>query len=132
MPTKAKLRETLKRLPGVKKDVAGEGHVDEGEDRGDEDPEGLPRHQMAKRTVGLPVDGVFDRRSSSDWLLARRAVVTLTLLWMAPVISPVTSSGETPAIGLSATLLPRRRTTIRSATANTSGMRWLIRMTPMP
>ena len=51
---------------------------------------------------------------------------------IAPVIRPVTSSGELAAIALSATLRPRRSTTMRSATANTSGMRWLIRTTAMP
>jgi hypothetical protein len=45
---------------------------------------------------------------------------------------PVTSSGEVRATGLSATFTPRRNTTMRSATAKTSGMRWLIRTTAMP
>mgnify|MGYP003779666303 CR=1 FL=1 len=52
--------------------------------------------------------------------------------WMAPVMRPVISSGEVLAVALSATLLPRRSTTIRSDTANTSGMRWLISATAMP
>ena len=51
---------------------------------------------------------------------------------MAPVMSPVTSSGELEAIVLSATLRPRRMTMTRSATAKTSGMRWLISTTAMP
>src|SRR5882724_11373464 len=46
---------------------------------------------------------------------------------MAPVINPVTSSGELEATSLSATLRPRRSTTTRLAIENTSGMRWLIR-----
>ena len=50
---------------------------------------------------------------------------------IAPVMRPVTSSGELCAIGLSATFSPRRSTTTRSATANTSGMRWLISTTAM-
>src|ERR1700758_527999 len=45
---------------------------------------------------------------------------------IAPVISPVTSSGELAATSLSATLRPRRNTTTRSEMLNTSGMRWLI------
>src|SRR3954454_9427293 len=48
---------------------------------------------------------------------------------MAPVMRPVTSSGELDAISLSATLVPRRITATRSHTAKTSGMRWLMRMT---
>jgi hypothetical protein len=44
-------------------------------------------------------------------------------------MSPVTSSGELSATGLSATFSPRRSTTTRSATENTSGMRWLISTT---
>ena len=40
--------------------------------------------------------------------------------------------GRALAIGLSATLPPRRSTTMRSATAKTSGMRWLISTTAMP
>ena len=51
---------------------------------------------------------------------------------IAPVISPVTSSGELSWIGLSATLWPRRSTTIRSATVKTSGMRWLISTMAIP
>ena len=42
---------------------------------------------------------------------------------IAPVIRPVTSSGELCAMALSATFVPRRSTTTRSATAKTSGMR---------
>ena len=41
---------------------------------------------------------------------------------IAPVISPVTSSGDVSPTGLSATLVPRRKTTTRSQTANTSGI----------
>ena len=51
---------------------------------------------------------------------------------IAPVMRPVTSSGELSRMGLSATLWPRRRTTMRSATPKTSGMRWLISTTAMP
>lgn len=45
---------------------------------------------------------------------------------IAPVMRPVTSSGELWAMRLSATLRPRRSTMTRSPTVNTSGMRWLI------
>ena len=45
---------------------------------------------------------------------------------------PVISSGEVAAVALSATLVPRRRTMIRSQTEKTSGMRWLIRTTVTP
>ena len=51
---------------------------------------------------------------------------------IAPVISPVTSSGELAATSLSATLRPRRSTTTRSAMLNTSGMRWLMSTMAMP
>ena len=51
---------------------------------------------------------------------------------MAPVIRPVTSSGELLAMSLSATLVPRRITMTRSATVNTSGIRWLISTTVIP
>ena len=51
---------------------------------------------------------------------------------MAPVINPVTSSGLDAAMRLSATLRPRRITTTRSHTVNTSGMRWLISITAVP
>ena len=51
---------------------------------------------------------------------------------MAPVIRPVTSSGLESAIAFSATLRPRRSTKTRSATAKTSGMRWLISTMAMP
>ena len=53
--------------------------------------------------------------------------------WIAPVIRPVTSSGELD--GDRACRRPCGRgacTTTRSQTANTSGMRWLIRTTAMP
>src|ERR1700687_1102319 len=51
---------------------------------------------------------------------------------IAPVISPVTSSGELAVTALSATLRPRRSTTTRSAMLNTSGIRWLISTIAMP
>ncbi len=51
---------------------------------------------------------------------------------IAPVMSPVTSSGLDDAMALSATLRPRRMTTTRSQTSKTSGMRWLMRMTERP
>ena len=64
-----------------------------------------------------------------DYLSLDRSVHATS---MAPVMSPVTSSGEVEAIALSATFLPRLSTTTRSATENTSGMRWLISTMAMP
>ena len=77
------------------------------------------------RRIAVSVAMGCSRRSRLSWP-ARQAAL------MAPVIRPVTSSGELLPIGLSATLWPRLRTTMRSDTVKTSGMRWLISTTAIP
>ena len=74
----------------------GEGQVDEGDDRGEEYPEGLLGDQPAQRAVGLPVDGLVEgRRGAHGYLCAsRRGWRALRPVSIAPVIRPVTSSGE--------------------------------------
>src|SRR6185295_8470418 len=103
--------EVLRRREGI----GGKGQEDAGEDDGDQHPDRLAAQ--------------FRRDPALLFLLYRlvegdRHHSTCS---MAPVISPVTSSGELDAICLSATLRPRRITMTRSATVNTSGMRWLMR-----
>src|SRR5260370_34045942 len=87
----------------------------------DRHPERLAADHRPQRTVLLSLRDFFRRDLHCS---PRRQAVS-----MAPVIRPVTSSGEACLIGLSATTLPRRITETWSHTANTSGMRWLIRIT---
>src|SRR5262249_39649964 len=108
---------------------ARKAQIDEGENRGDEDPEGLAREELANRAMRLAIDRFLeggDGHVGASFPLVPQAVS------IAPWIRPVTSSGELSVTTLSATLRPRLRTTMRSATANTSGMRWLMRTTAIP
>ena len=72
-------------------------------------------------------DGVRGRgcRSPREWRL-------LTALSVAPVMAEMISSVVTSPTRNSPLLRPSRSTTTRSATAFTSSMLWLIRMTPWP
>src|SRR6202041_3202287 len=103
-------------------------HADD--DERDRNPERLRTREALPEIVLLDVQHRFDRDIglrcfACHWKAPQAA-------WIAPVIRPVTSSGLVALIGLSATLLPRRITMTRSQTANTSGMRWLMRMIAMP
>ena len=119
MATKAKLRVTLNRFCWVAKTSLASASTTNASDRGDRDPERLLADEP-----GQPVCRAPGGRSSP-----RAMASAIRQPSIAPVMRPVTSSGELAAIGLSATFSPRRSTTMRSATANTSGMRWLISTT---
>src|SRR6185436_608236 len=91
-----------------------ERQEDAGKEHGDQDPEGLAGGDRRQPAVLLLCDRLVERGGHGQTCS------------MAPVMRPVTSSGELWAIFLSAILRPRRMTMTRSATAKTSGMRWLM------
>src|SRR5690606_17297540 len=103
-----------------------EGQEDAGNDDGDEDPGGLAVQEVVEPGV-LPAPdhlihaGIGGACDCHDQTCS-----------MAPVMSPVTSSGELSVIRLSPTLRPRRMTMTRSATVNPSAMRCEIRMIALP
>ncbi len=96
--TKVKLRVMLKRFVGVQEGVRPPGQKRTGDDDGDNDPEGLAAQQALRPGTLLLGDGLFERHCH-DYTCS-----------IAPVMRPVTSSGELSLIRLSATLRPRRST----------------------
>ena len=105
-----------------REDVARQRHRDEGHDRRHRHPEGLLTGDPGEPVRVLArADRLLQTQGHGG--LPRGSVVAFQAVSMAPVMSPVTSSGELFDIALSATFSPRRITTMRSATAKTSGMR---------
>src|SRR5690606_35770250 len=102
-----------------------EGEVGAGDKKRHEHPESLAGQDVAEPGALSLGDGFIEAGSG-------HVEVPYAACSMAPVMRPVTSSGELSAIFLSATLRPRRMTMTRSATVKTSGMRWLIRTTAIP
>ena len=81
----------------------------------DEHPEGLAAAE--RPTASCAASARWSGRGWSPWSIRR----LFRRCSMAPVIRPVTSSGELSAMRLSATLRPRRSTMIRSATREDVG-----------
>src|SRR3954454_4448482 len=127
---------------GVGGDVASVGDVDErarveqaeddDEPEQDEpDPRARPRDEAlpeGRRALpALVVElGLVGRRGGDLTHAASPSWV------MAPVMAPTTSSIVTSPRRKRATRVPRRRTSMRSATSKTSGMLWLMRTTARP
>ncbi len=123
MPTKAKLRVTLKMLRSVAKvSVASDSAMQAATAAMNTQNVWRLRIQLsAPACICLLMD--FLKSYGHSACLFRLADKGVYAVRMAPVMRPVTSSGELSDVSLSATLVPRRSTTIRSATAKTSGMR---------
>ena len=132
MAMNEKFRVTLKMFCFEAKVSGYQAQRDAGDDGRNEHPERLAREQPGHGAVGLAIDGVVQRRGASE-----RPPLLLVAPRHAVSIAPGDEAGHLLGRGArrSACRRPCGRacsTTMRSATANTSGMRWLIRTTAKP
>ena len=103
---------------------------DEQRDQHDQDADGLrlAAHEPADERAGAARRRL--RRASRRRRVGRALIARVPI--RPPVMWPTTSSGVVSLAGVSSTTRPSLSTTIRSATAKTSSMLWLITITPIP